>query len=47
MMLVLMNHLELTTESKRTKLSIMRFYTVGLAERSIGHREVSYLVTLF
>ena len=34
MMLVRMNHLELTTESNKTRLSIIRFYTLLASTRS-------------
>lgn len=46
-MLVRINHLELTTESNKTRLSIIRFYMVlgflGLLRDDIGD---SYLVIL-
>ena len=48
MILVRMNHRELTTESKRTKLSIIRFYQVcQLRYRMLGCNEASYLIAFF
>jgi hypothetical protein len=48
MILVLINHLELTTESKSTKLSIMRFWgSVRKRECLFWRCTESYLVALF
>lgn len=46
MILVRMNHRELTTESKRTKLSIIRFLQV-LVEKLCQRSFIYYLTTLF
>ena len=45
-MLVLMNHRELTTESNKTRLSIIRFFAFVLVGRMLEIRS-SYLITLF
>jgi hypothetical protein len=48
MILVRMNHLELITESKRTRLSIMRFCKVQSANHSMSQRpDSSYLIRFF
>src|SRR5436190_2230670 len=47
MILVLMNHRELTTESNSNKLSIMRFYLEGQQRLGMDEEGSAYLAALF
>lgn len=46
-MLVLINHLEFTTESNSTKLSIIRFWKWISRASDFVKLQISYLIALF